>query len=329
MISHPIGYYRNYTHDFPALEANQFAERALSITRSALPLLTLHKPFRAPLSLTLGSLRTVAHIQNFFTSKNAAEATFHLCQTTLSTAAVAYSYLLPSVGMLLTSTGDALENIRKLLIEKDTKAALYLTMDLLFIVSLSYATIETTIACMALHILLESHQAYHHFQEGKWVETCLRMLFVGFQTQQMLPQIKFLSWKWEKQPTFEGTLRQDGRGFVYLDVPDEYVQQLQQLYQDLGMELPPYFGEGRAGAHITVMTKEEGRGISLKELGQKISFNVAGIDTVEPEGWNGVNRVWYVLSASAELEAIRASYGFTPKVAEHHDFHITFGIKKY
>ena len=97
------------------------------------------------------------------------------------------------------------------------------------------------------------------------------------------------------------------------------------------MELPPYFGKGRAGAHVSVMSAKEAEdlgGLRVEEVGKEQTFRIACVDSVKPDGFGGaVDRVHYLTLSCPELESLRTRYGLTPKM-DGHDFHYTFGIER-
>ncbi len=96
------------------------------------------------------------------------------------------------------------------------------------------------------------------------------------------------------------------------------------------MELPPYF-KYEAGAHVSVMVKgdiEKTGPLAIKELGEKIPFNIVSTHSLKPEGWRGVNEVSFLTVNAPKLESIRKKYGLTPKISGDHDFHITYLIRR-
>lgn len=130
----------------------------------------------------------------------------------------------------------------------------------------------------------------------------------------------------------KGTLEQTEKGFVYLNVSDDYILQLYPflLGNESALEIPPYFTKDGIGAHITVVPSSEfiEKGIYLleEEIGRELRFTTTGIYSVKPDGWASVKHIWYLSVYCPELENFRQSKGLSPKVNDH-DFHITIAIE--
>ena len=183
---------------------------------------------------------------------------------------------------------------------------------------------------MALQIALDLYLSARHFRKGDYFEGVCQMILAGGHMHQAIPQIKLMAWTWRYKPTMTGTLRQDERGFVYLDLPDEDLRALEHLYHEQNMELPPYFGKGRAGAHVSVMSANEiGAlgGVKISEVGKEYTFRIASVDSAAPDRMKNVDRVHYLTLSCAERESLRARYGLSQKM-DGHDFHFTFGIER-
>jgi hypothetical protein len=183
---------------------------------------------------------------------------------------------------------------------------------------------------LLLQIALDLYFAQEYFKNGDYVEGLCQAILGCVHMHQAIPQIKLLNWKLANNPSLYAELKQDAKGFVYLDIPDDYLSSLKELYNEHGMELPPYFGEGRAGAHVSVILTTElsgAEGLKIDEIGQKFKFNIINVDAVKPDGWQAVNKVHFLTLDCPEIESMRHKYGLNPKI-EHHDFHLTFGIEK-
>ncbi len=169
-----------------------------------------------------------------------------------------------------------------------------------------------------------------HFSKGQYLEGVCEALLASGHTLQAIPQLKVLEWKWKYNPNLTAELKQNERGFVYLDIPDEYVHSLFELCDDPKAQLPPYFGENRSGAHISVILTSEmlaKNGLTIADVGKKFTFRIAQMNSVKPDGWNEVDKVYFLTLSCPELESVRQRHGFSPKIQDH-DFHLTFGICK-
>jgi len=81
------------------------------------------------------------------------------------------------------------------------------------------------------------------------------------------------------------------------------------------------------GAHISVMKKEETTDLTIKEIGDQFEFFVDGFHCVKPDGWDGVERVYFLTVKSPDLEILRKKYKLTNKI-DGHEFHITVGVER-
>ena len=341
MIEHPVVFHRDFHHDFPPLEEEEsFKQRCQSVALAALPLLGLHRPFRGPLSVVMSGLRTVTHgylMVEHLKRGNLKEGAFHLFHTALAVAAVVLFFLRPVYTFLFSSVSDFILNSRQLvesLRKEEYRAALeafaFMSLDVLFIISFCYGLIEITVACMVLQIILDFYLAAKHFREGHTIEGVCQLILGGGHVYQAIPQMKLMQWTWNHKPEFTAELKQDERGFVYLDLPDEDLIALHELYKEANVELPPYFGKGRAGAHVSVMSVDEVSshgGFRVQDVGKKFTFRIVNVDSVKHYGFKGMDKVHYLTLACPQLESLRARYGLDPKM-DGHDFHLTFGIQR-
>ncbi len=122
-----------------------------------------------------------------------------------------------------------------------------------------------------------------------------------------------------------GTLQMAPNGLVYVKVSDHYIHEALKILNDPAIESPPYFGEGRVGAHITAFTTKESNShnLFLPQLEQPVAFAVTDFDAVDVGG----KRIYYYKVDVPQVELIRMSNGFPPKIVNH-DFHITVGIRQ-
>ncbi len=124
-----------------------------------------------------------------------------------------------------------------------------------------------------------------------------------------------------------GTLKHSGK-LVYLDVDDDYIDQLVSLIRAEGFDEPPRFGnEDSVGTHIIVIYPEEieryGIG-DIPEVGQIIYFIPKECIIANPLRWESIDEVYIIVIEAPELDWIRTKYKL-PK--REQDFHITIGVK--
>ncbi|MBX9922797.1 MAG: hypothetical protein K2Y01_01675 [Rhabdochlamydiaceae bacterium] len=133
----------------------------------------------------------------------------------------------------------------------------------------------------------------------------------------------------EKLPC-EGTLQMTQDGFLYVEVSKDYVFQLiPLLLKDKEVVCPPpYFGEGKVGAHITVAMGSEigNRKDPIPYLGQKIAFSILRLEKVDLQESVLEAKTVYLLSVeSSQIAEIRKKLGLSSKIRGH-DFHITIAV---
>lgn len=342
MISDSIYYYRQVNHDIPTLSCPK-ASRVQNVLMAALSLVSFIRPARAPLSIGLGALRSISHLQSIFKGvqeKDFATLSIDSIRLLLSLAAVAIAitalatpHLNPSMSLLLSGTDDLIGNILELIkaVEaEDKKQSIevlsHLISSLLYMAFILFGHIEIVATCMLLQVLFNLHKAIDECKEGRYLEAACHVATSVLTLSQLVPQMKVIVWKWKTHPVLEGQLCRDARGFVYVKVRDEVVLELNKVFGDSA--LPPYFGEGKAGAHITVIPVGElGKDIPISELGKTIQFTIAFFDSLKPQNFKGVSEVSFLSLCAPDLDAFRSKYGLTAKVHGNHNFHITFGVK--
>lgn len=127
-----------------------------------------------------------------------------------------------------------------------------------------------------------------------------------------------------------GQLCLKGNGFVYLNVSNDFIDDvLPQL--PLQGELDPVSTKPKKmGAHISVIHEDEmiGREIwELVEAGEWFTFEIKELRYIDRKTEKGPKRLWLLAADSPALEKLRRSYGLKPKL-KGHDFHITLGNEK-
>ncbi len=132
-----------------------------------------------------------------------------------------------------------------------------------------------------------------------------------------------------KDVVLTGCLKQTKDGFVYVDIPNSVFKGFLPLLD--GAEKPPKDDKHEdIGAHITVIKKKEIKenDILFKDKDKEVKYTIKGLEEVEdPDGWDEMQKVWFVTVDSPDLEKIRKSYGLPSKI-KNHNFHITVGVKK-
>jgi len=135
-----------------------------------------------------------------------------------------------------------------------------------------------------------------------------------------------------KEIELVGTLRQKDDGFVYVKIDDNFIDGIFPLIDDVDIKKPPYFDKDGIGAHISAITSDEIEDKEIKEIkeiGKELSFTFKEVYSTNPQGWDEMNRVWFVAVDIPELVKIRKRYGL-PETYENkgHDFHITVAVRE-
>ena len=119
-----------------------------------------------------------------------------------------------------------------------------------------------------------------------------------------------------------GTLRVTKKGFVYVDISDNYVSEILKQLKDSRYTMQRNFSN--IGTHISVMHEEESKGKRIREFGKRFSFIPLGFYTVVMD-----DQEYFMLAVdSPELIKLRKKYGLSPKL-NGYTFHITLGVRKY
>ena len=125
-----------------------------------------------------------------------------------------------------------------------------------------------------------------------------------------------------------GVLKQTDDGFCYVDINNNVIHGMFKLVDEDGIEKPPYFDKDGIGAHISFIASEESEGINLKEVGKNVKFKFKNIKSEKPDGWEEMERVWFITVEAPELKNIRKKYKLPATYKNKgHDFHITIAVK--
>lgn len=126
-----------------------------------------------------------------------------------------------------------------------------------------------------------------------------------------------------------GTLERSS-DFLFVKIDDCFIYDVLSLIEREGFSSPPYFGEGRVGAHISIAFPNELEKIpNIPECGSKVSFTLRSCEVIqlqsESEILAGIDELYLLVIDAPELDALREKYGL-PK--SKYPFHITLGAKQ-
>lgn len=129
-----------------------------------------------------------------------------------------------------------------------------------------------------------------------------------------------------------GVLRQrETDGFIYLKVSEEYLDKLFEVLKEIyGDDVDLKKGSSLVGAHASVIRPAIGEPTfwNIPELNKTFEFSPMGLGTVVPDLDPKWERVWILEVSSPALEALRVSYGLSPRVGNtDNEFHITIVTK--
>lgn len=133
----------------------------------------------------------------------------------------------------------------------------------------------------------------------------------------------------KKKEKIKGKLKQTDDGFLYVDLPDSLIDAFVNMIDDPKAKKPPYNTKkmNNVGAHVSVAYKDEVKDIEIKELGEEFYFSIKDFVSLDPEGWNEMDRVWFLELDCPELKKLRKSYGLSEKL-NGHEYHSTVAIRK-
>jgi hypothetical protein len=111
--------------------------------------------------------------------------------------------------------------------------------------------------------------------------------------------------------------------YVTLTVPQSFIDTVYDSIHEEGMEKPEH------SAHISVMNSDETNNLDmpLEEDGTNFEYILHEIESCDPEGWDEMEKVWFIKCKSPQLENLRTKYGLTPLMNNDHNFHITIAVR--
>ena len=332
-INYPILYQRDYSRDVPQPITDGTSCNWPQKVIAALPLLALHRPCRTPLSMALSGARVITQMKAVLKAverKDIIAGVYQFFHSCLTTVAFGFLFFHPVLSYTVTSFSDLINHMDELktfICIGDAWSACNAfskgMLDGLFLASILYGSIEIIVLCATIQIILELYNAGKHFKNGDYFEGLCQGILAAAHLKQVIPQYKLLQWKYETAPLLEGTLKRNDQGFIYLDIPDEQIFSLLKYCGKMRIEPPPYFKEGMAGGHISVIAATERTG-QIAKLGQKFSFRISHADSFELR----TKKIHLVAVACPELEQVRLEQGLSRRLGGDHDFHITYGIEK-
>jgi len=124
-----------------------------------------------------------------------------------------------------------------------------------------------------------------------------------------------------------GILARSANNLIYLDVDDAYIHHLFPLLTQPGINKPNYFGNGMAGAHISVIYLEENRVFNPQDLGKEYLFKINELVIAEMN----LKKYFVLLANCPDLVQLRAKYGLAKQLnfkGYWIDLHITIAVSR-
>ncbi len=154
---------------------------------------------------------------------------------------------------------------------------------------------------------------------------CLFLLFFSFSLiakEDHRVEIQPIAFEKALSIANQGVLKQKENGFVYLDVSNEWIDEVIPLLDHEGIIRARPTASRSIGAHISVFDEKEN--LIPEELGEVFSFEIKEIRSFTLHTRDGLKKLWVIAVDSLELESLRQKYGLSPKL-KNFDYHITLG----
>ncbi len=172
-------YSRDYSHDAPPQET--IVKRA---ALAAIPFLSLHRPFRLPISVVMGSMRVWNHTD--------------LLDTAVAVTALAGTLFQHRVGMCVTTMQDILIEMGNLYNgEEPAKSLVKIVNSLIYLALISRGGLELSIVAFALQATLNLIQSREEFKSDRWMEGVAHLLMAGVRLHQGVTHYQQLQRNWE------------------------------------------------------------------------------------------------------------------------------------
>ncbi len=126
-----------------------------------------------------------------------------------------------------------------------------------------------------------------------------------------------------------GILKQKDNGYLYLEVSNDFIEQLLPMINAPIQPTPDYSNPMGIGAHISVVYDEEWLGdpiFDINELGQEFTFTVKDLGTVISLKNNIIKKWWIINVDAPQLQQLRMNYGLSSK-PKGYEYHVSIGIE--
>lgn len=201
----PNVYYKQFDKDIPNKSSdNGLIGYAKRTAVTALPLLSLHKPFSGVISLATNSVRSVCHLSLCFESIRNGDSirasSYELFQLALSVTALAACIFNFTIGLYVITSVDILTSLKELISELAAKnhsrafeEALSLTTSSLYLAMLVLGSLEVALAFFVIQALHSFYLSKSDFNKGRYIEAFGKALMGfarGYQAKQQVHLIQ-------------------------------------------------------------------------------------------------------------------------------------------
>lgn len=196
-------YHREYENDLPS-DKNTFKR----IFLTALPLISLYKPFGFAISLGMDSLRTLTNLNELgknLENKESTKALYSLFSTAISVTSIAATILYTPIGMLLISSHDTIqssiyliESIKDKNLEQIIGNTIKVANNALYGVSIFFGfSLELQVASLSLQVIYQIFNSSVDFKNGNYIELIGDISMALIRGNQLYSQSILLKKKWD------------------------------------------------------------------------------------------------------------------------------------
>ncbi len=197
----PIYYHREYTNDIKTNEKEpKGSQTCKRVALASLPFFSLYRPLSLPISLAMGTTRSLTEGSQLVTAIHQGETraiAFQLFQTSISIASLAGTIFAHPAGMLLSTghdifieTASLLNHLQKGNYQKATECCAKIINNALYLAVATHGGLELAIASFALQTLIGLYYSHQEFKKGNTLEGCSHLLMAMVRANQLHSQVQ-------------------------------------------------------------------------------------------------------------------------------------------
>ena len=226
-ITKPPYYHREYTNDIPKAknaDKGSWVNIAQRVGMTALPFLSLYKPFSFPISLAMGGLRTYTCASQLFAviqSGNKEQIPYELLQTTIAVISLAGTIFAHPAGMLISTGHDLIKDVVRLIDhlqkgehQQAMESCFSIINNALYLSLFLHGGLELAIASLAVQILLGLYNSRAEFMKGNYIEAVGHLGMSLVRGNQLAGQAQMLQFKWKLESAIAGSKKAESQKAV-------------------------------------------------------------------------------------------------------------------